>query len=41
MKCVDVILGHDVENTGSTPRLPILVLECSKGGQLEGETEET
>ncbi len=33
---VDVILGHNVEYTGSTSRLPILVLECSKGSHLEG-----
>ncbi len=33
---VDVILGHDVEYTGSMSRLPILVLECSKEGHLEG-----
>ncbi len=33
---VDVILGHNVEYTGSMSRLPILVLECSKGGHLEG-----
>ncbi len=32
----DVILGHNVEYTGSMSRLPILVLECSKGRQLEG-----
>ncbi len=31
-----VILGHNVEYTGSMSRLPILVLECSKGGHLEG-----
>ncbi len=31
-----VILGHNVEYTGSTSRLPILELECSKGGHLEG-----
>ncbi len=33
---VDMILGHNVEYTGSMSRLPILVLECSKGGHLEG-----
>ncbi len=33
---VGVILGHNVEFTGSTSRLPNLVLECSKGGHLEG-----
>ncbi len=27
-----MILGHNVEYTGSMSRLPILVLECSKGG---------
>ncbi len=32
----DVMLGHNVEYTGSMSRLPILVLECSKGGHLEG-----
>ena len=32
---VSVILGHNVEYTGSTSRLPILVLECSNGGHLE------
>ncbi len=35
VKHVDVILGHNVEHTGSMSRLPILVLECSKG-RLEG-----
>ena len=35
MECVDVILGHNVEYTGSMLRLPILVLECSKGSHLE------
>ncbi len=35
MQRVDVILGHNVEYTGSMPRLPILVLECSK--ELPGE----
>ncbi len=33
---VDVRLGHNIEYTGSMSRLPILVLECSKGGHLEG-----
>ncbi len=33
---VDVILGHNVPYTGSMRRLPILVLECSKEGHLEG-----
>ncbi len=28
---VDVMLGHNVEYTGSMSRLSILVLECSKG----------
>ncbi len=32
-----MILGHNVEYTGSMSRLPILVLECSNGGHLEGE----
>ncbi len=36
MEHVDAILGHNVEYTGSMSRLPILVLECSKGGHLEG-----
>ncbi len=31
---VDVILGNNGEYTGSMSRLPILVLECSKGGHL-------
>ncbi len=35
MEHVDVILGHNVEYTGSMSRLSILVLECSKGGHLE------
>ncbi len=35
MERADVILGHNVEYTGSMPRLPILALECSKGGHLE------
>ena len=36
VKRVVVILGHNVEYTGSMSRLPILVLECSKGSHLEG-----
>ena len=32
---VDVILGHNVEYTGSMSRLPILELEGSKGSHLE------
>ncbi len=32
---VGVTLGHNVEYTGSMSRLPILVLECSKGGHQE------
>ncbi len=36
MECVAVILGHNVEYTGSMLRLPSLELECSKGGHLEG-----
>ncbi len=36
MELVDLILGHNLEYTGSMSRLPILVLECSKGRQLEG-----
>ncbi len=32
---VDVILGHNVEYNGWMSRLPMLVLECSKGGHLE------
>ncbi len=31
-----MILGHNVEYTGSMSRLPILVLECSNGDHLEG-----
>ncbi len=31
-----MILGHNVEYTGSMSRLPNLVLECSIGGHLEG-----
>ncbi len=38
---VDVILGHNAEYTGSMSRLPILVLECSKGGHLEGGSCQT
>ncbi len=34
-ECVDMILGHNVEYTGSMSRLPILVLGCPKGDQLE------
>ena len=30
-----MILGHNVQYTGSMSRLPILVLECSKGSHLE------
>ena len=43
MERVDVILGLNVEYTGSMSRLPILVLECSKGTDLGGgacQTEE-
>ncbi len=29
------MLGHKVEYTGPMLRLPILVLECSKGSHLE------
>ncbi len=36
MEHVGVILGHNVEYTGSMSRLPILVLECSNRGHLEG-----
>ncbi len=36
MERVDVILGHNVQYTGPMSRLPILVLECSKEGHLEG-----
>ncbi len=39
MERVDVILGHNVEYTGSVSRLPILELECSNGGHLEGGGE--
>ncbi len=42
LKCVeraDVFLGHDVEYRGAKSRLPILVLERSKGGHLEGARE--
>ncbi len=38
---VDVILGHNVQYTGSMSRLPILVLECSKERQLEGGAHQT
>ena len=31
---VEVILGHNVVYTGLMSRLPILVLECSKGDHL-------
>ena len=31
----DVILGHNVEYRGSKSRLPILVVESSKGSHLE------
>ncbi len=41
MERVDVILGHNVQYTGSMSRLPILVLECSKEGHLEGGTRQT
>ncbi len=30
-----MILGHNVECTAAMPRLPILMLECSKGSHLE------
>ncbi len=33
---VAVILGHNVEYTGSMSRLLILVPECSKGSHPEG-----
>ncbi len=36
---VDVILGHNVGYTGSMSRLPILVLECSKGVSKGGHQE--
>ena len=36
MERVDMFLGHNVEYTESMSRLPILALECSKGGHLEG-----
>ncbi len=36
MEHVDVILGHNVEYTGSMSGLPTLVLKCSKGRHLEG-----
>ncbi len=32
-----MILGHNVEYTGSMSGMPILVPECSKGSHLEGE----
>ncbi len=35
MEHIDVILGHHVEHRDSMSRLPILVVECSKGGHLE------
>ncbi len=40
MELADVILGHYDENRGFMPRMPILVLECSKevnwkGGMLK------
>ncbi len=41
MEHVDVILGHNVQYTGSMSRLPILVLECSKEGHLDRETRQT
>ncbi len=31
-----MILGHNVEYTGPMSRLPGLVLDCSKGGHVEG-----
>ncbi len=36
-----MILGHTVEYTGSVLRLPILELECSKEGHLEGGPRQT
>ena len=33
---IDVILGHNVEYRASASRMRVVVLECSKGGQLEG-----
>ncbi len=36
MEHVDVMLGHNVEYSRLMSRLSILVLECSKGGHLEG-----
>ncbi len=36
-----MILEHNVEYTGSMSRLPNLVLECSKGGHLEGGPNRT
>ncbi len=41
MERVDVILGHNVEYTGSTSRVPILVLECPIGSYLERELCQT
>ncbi len=41
VESVDVILGHNVEYTGSMSRLPILVLECSNRSQLEREPCQT
>ncbi len=38
---VAVILGHNVQYTGSMLRLPILELECSKEGHLEGGPHQT
>ena len=35
MKRVDIILGHNVEYRDLMSRMPILVLESSKGGQLQ------
>ncbi len=35
MDCVDMILGHNVEYTGSVSRLPIWGLEWSNGSHLE------
>ncbi len=31
---IDLVLGHNVEYTGPVLRLPVLVLECSKGSHL-------
>ncbi len=41
VKRVDVIFGHNVQYTGSMSRLPILVLECSKGSYLERGPHQT